>query len=432
MNGTDLSQNLDVSLKKNNYAFVMLGCAILMQFILAGLAYSTLSLYMNPILTQYPHISRTQFSFIFTIKSAVMVVVSMCYGPLLSKFGLRKIATLGGVLMALAVFVYSMAHSLWMLYLGAFVQGISLSFVTTTTCSLCVTKWFAKHVGLLLAIETFAAGFAGTIFNPVVSGWIVNYSWNTSMRITCVIALAATVLLALFVREDPASMGMAPRWAEISDSTEKKDGPQKPIIEEGLTKKEAFRTPNFWCMCVMFFLMGVLYYSITSTLAIFSSGLGYDAMTVGKVVGFMYTAFAIANIIIGLLADKFGIRLLIVSSIVSFSVCVVLLKQPTLPLNFLYVAAGLAGYNMAFHAIPLPLAVKEVFGTKDSGNILGIVVGIMSAGSALGAPILNAGYDLTGSYNGMFNIFAPIAIIPLILCVIFVRKIKGKDTAASQ
>lgn len=407
--------------KKNYYAWVILGCVFLIQFIIVGLGGNTFSMYMNPIITQYPSITRTGFSLAFTVISLIGALMNIVYGSVLKKLGVRRIVILGGVMMVIALFLYSIATNVMMLYLGAIASGASSGLLATANCAVMVRTWFSKNHGTLIAIGATASGLGGTIFNPIVGSWIANNTWQFSMRTSCIIVIVTTVALSLLVRNNPAQMGLNPLW---SGDTSKHDGDAPPQETEGLTRAEAMRTINFWCICIMFFLIGFLCYSLNGTMAIYSAGLGYDAVTVGSVVSVLYIGLTVGKIPAGWLIDRYGVRSVIIACLLTLIASVALLMQPSLQLNWLFLASGLAGLSGILLSIPLPLLAGEVFGNKDYANILGTLVAVMMMGIAVGNPILNAGYDLTGSYNSVLMIFIPVAIVCIFLCVIGTRKIR--------
>ena len=53
--------------KSSNYAWCVMVLLTLMQFVYAGLTLSTVTLYMEPILSAHPELSRTAYSLTITL-----------------------------------------------------------------------------------------------------------------------------------------------------------------------------------------------------------------------------------------------------------------------------------------------------------------------------------------------------------------------------
>ena len=58
----------------------------------------------------------------------------------------------------------------------------------------------------------------------------------------------------------------------------------------------------------------------------------------------------------------------------------------------------------------LPLYAADLFGDYSFDKIMGIFISVNTAGYALGSPMVNLGFDLTGSYRGILFITAGIMV----------------------
>ena len=76
--------------KSSNYAWVVLILLILMQFVYAGLTLTTVTAYMAPILEAHPEVSRTAYALPITLNGGANAIMSIFYGKLVEKFGMKK------------------------------------------------------------------------------------------------------------------------------------------------------------------------------------------------------------------------------------------------------------------------------------------------------------------------------------------------------
>ena len=190
--------------------------------IFTGMIYNPLSVYTAPILAEFPEFTRAQYAMTMTIMSIVCAVANMFLGKLKQLINTRGIVTLGGVLMTVGLFIYSKSTSLGMFYVAAIVVGIAFAFLATAICGTIINTWFAKHTGMLVGATVSLAGLGGTIFSPIVGGWIAQYGWRHSFNIVTIVSLVCTVIIALCFRSTPETVGVKPLFFEEGSGEEKK------------------------------------------------------------------------------------------------------------------------------------------------------------------------------------------------------------------
>lgn len=393
--------------KSSNYAWGVLFLLILMQFVYAGITLSTVTLYMEPILAAHPGLSRTAYALTMTLNGGTNAIVSIFYGRLAEKFGIKKMISFCSLLMIAGVLLYANGTSIWMFYLAAILQGISLCFCSGASCSIIFSKWFAHSTGTLLSATAIGSGLAGVIFSPIVSKWISTIGWTGSLYINCAIVVFTAILLIVFLKDSPEPHGVKPMWNDkvkiASESGE--------IIPYGVTAKEAYKTVQFWCGTIGIGVIALIVYGAICNIAIFSSDLGYDG---GVMLSIMYAANIVLQLPFGILADKLGIRVCMVAySIMAIGAVFIYATAPAI--GMMYVGTVLLGGSFCILKATLPVYTLQVFGNREQGRIMGIMIAVMNCGVAFGMPLLNAAYDLTGSYTGMFKMFGWIAIVLTIM-----------------
>lgn len=396
--------------KSSNYAWGILVLLILMQFIYAGITLSTVTLYMEPILAAHSEVSRTAYSLTITLNGGANAIVSVFFGKFVEKFGLKKCITFCSLLMVAGVLLYANGTVLWMFYLAAILEGISLCFCSGASCSIIFSKWFAHSTGTLLSATAIGSGLAGVIFSPVVSNWISTIGWRKSLYINCVMVVVTAIILAVFLKDSPEGYGVKPKWNEKVKIADKSGA----IIPYGLTAKEAYKSIQFWCGAIGIGLMALIIYGSICNIAIFSSDLGYDG---GIMLSVMYAANIILQLPFGILTDKLGIRAcMVIYSIMAIGAVFIYATVPSI--SFMYLGTILLGGSFCILKATLPVYTLQIFGNRAQGQIMGIMIAVMNCGVAFGMPILNAAYDITGSYSGMFKLFGILAIVLTI--VIFI------------
>src|SRR5436305_642572 len=126
--------------------------------------------------------SRTQTSLVPTIDMVMLASMFMVAGLIQERVGPRTVATVGGLLFSLGLFLASFTQSLMMLYLtwGVMVgAGLGFGYLAPITVG---SKWFPDHRGLVngLAIGIFAAGSG--IFGPIGGSLVEQFGWPVAFQ----------------------------------------------------------------------------------------------------------------------------------------------------------------------------------------------------------------------------------------------------------
>src|SRR6204780_4079987 len=142
--------------------WVQLVLGVICMASVANLQYGW-TLFVNPIDAQY-HWGRASIQVAFTIFVLIETWLVPIEGYLVDRFGPRPVVIGGGILVALAWMLNSVADSLALLYLGAAIGGIGTGSVYGT-CVGNALKWFPGRRGLAAGITAagFGAGAALTV-----------------------------------------------------------------------------------------------------------------------------------------------------------------------------------------------------------------------------------------------------------------------------
>ncbi len=163
-------------------------------------------------------------------------------GAIVDRIGPRWVVLAGGICTFLAWFVNSQASSLGMLYLGGAIAGIAGGAVYGT-CVGNALKWFPDKRGLCggLTAAGFGAGAAITI--APIRSMIESSGYQHTFLVFAIIYGVIIVVVSNFLK--------APRAADVAPLASAK----LPQGSEDLPPSQALRSPIFWIMYLMFFLV---------------------------------------------------------------------------------------------------------------------------------------------------------------------------------
>jgi MFS family permease len=129
----------------------------------------------------------------------------------------------------------------------------------------------------------------------------------------------------------------------------------------------------------------------------------------------------IGRVTMGSISDKIGNRSATIASFALMTVALawLLIAKETWMLFMFAAAFGYAYGGLVTSQSPL---VADLFGMSSHGEILGVVVFIITIGAAVGPVMAGAIYDVTGGYNPAFLVCCAFSLVGVIL-TLFLRPI---------
>ena len=403
-----------------HYAWIVFVATVVMNFVFS-IVYSTFSLYAGKVLEANPDITRTAYSVIPTLHSVFATVFLLTYGKIVQKLGFRKIMLLGGIGLAVGFFIYSIAQSIGVFYIGAVFVAMLPAFCSSTTTGALINRWYGKLNTTLLSISRAIGGFGGTVGSSIVGNWLGTIGYKASFRNMGLLMLVTMVIVFLVVRNNPADKGTVMLWPSETDMNA-----HSQEERAGFTLKQAVKTYNFWAMVGFFVLFAAGFYAAYANVALYMADLGWEPAVYGKIFGVVATANVISMVIGGYVTDKIGPRLTILILCVLYAVICVVLGFTTPDTTMMYVVCALIGICYLFcKVLHTPLAL--CFGSRDSASIISILTAAVTVGASVGIPAANTVYDATGSYAGLFRALLIVLVICLILAFTGIKKVPGWD-----
>lgn len=403
-----------------HYGYVVLLATILMNVYYAC-SYSVVSQFMAPILATYPQISRTQFSLVFSIHSLSSALYLTQFGKVNQLLRNENVPVLGGLGLAVGFFIYSTTSNIYVFYFGALLVGMCAAFFSSAITITLLNKWFAKGQATLLAVSMTVGALGGTVGSPVVGGLIGSIGYAATLRYIAIGMVAVTVVIRLLLRKDPAQLGIRPCFAEETvavDPSAKKELP-------GILLKDALKTYNFYAILGVFLIFGMCFYATYSNLSVYMSDLGFDAAQVGKIFSMIFLVNAITMIPGGAVADWLGSRVTMITLICVFIACVAVMAFTVPSPGMMYLVCVLMGIAYLFPKVLSCAMVNSAFGPRDSATFTGWIQSMICIGAFIGSPVLNAVYDMTGSYSGAFIVMIPAMAACAVLGFTGIKKVKG-------
>jgi OFA family oxalate/formate antiporter-like MFS transporter len=350
--------------------------------------------------------NRAQTSLVSTIDMVMLASMFMVAGLLQSRIGPRTIATIGGALFSLGLFLGSFVHSLPMLYLTVgFMLGAGLGFGYLPPISV-GSKWFPNNRGLVngLAIGIFAAGSG--IFGPVAGQLIVQMGWRATMQVLAGLFFVFT-MVGSYLLKDPPEGYQPPALGRLHSAT------RRPTVHADVPTSQVIRTPMFYVLWIAYALGTTAGTMVISQLVPFARGAGW----VGPVATFAITVGAVGSatgrFFSGWMSDHFG-RLLTLRGILIVS----MIATPSLyvwreQLLAFYILLFVVYYCYGTQLSVYTALAGDFYGTKYLATNYGLLLFAWGFAGVLGPVIGSRVFVATGNYEYAFFGSAVMALVAL-------------------
>ena len=221
--------------------WVQLTFGVICMAMIANMQYGW-TLFVNPIDAKY-HWGRSAIQIAFTIFVLIETWLVPVEGYLVDRFGPKWVVLGGGILVAIAWVMNSMASSLAVLYFAAAIGGIGTGSVYGT-CVGNALKWFPDKRGLAAGLTAagFGAGAALTVIpiaNMVKAGGYDKAFFTFGM-----IQGIVVLVLSLFLIRPPVTAIVAALKGAVN-----------PMARRNIGPAEMLKTPVFWMLYICMVLV---------------------------------------------------------------------------------------------------------------------------------------------------------------------------------
>ena len=403
------------------YGYFIVAATFLLMAIMWGTQY-TFGVFFKPLLAEFGW-TRAMTSAAFSMSLVLTGFLSVLAGKLTDRFGPRLVVTVCGCFLGLGFLLVSQTSAIWHLYLfyGVLVGiGMGGSFVPMAST---VARWFVRRRGMMTGIAVSGLG-VGTLIMPPIANWLISsYGWRNSYIVVGIAALVLVILAAQVLRYDPRQVGQLP-YGE--NEIEEKDGTNVT----GFSFQEAMHTPQLWMLGAAWLSFGLSLGTVLVHIVPHAIGLGISDAGAALILAVIGGLSAGGRVIMGSASDRIGNKPALIICFVFLSVALFWLLTARESWMF-YLFAVMFGFGYGGVAALAPPIIAELFGLTSHGVLLGCLMICAEGGSAIGPVVAGHIFDVTGSYNLAFLIYAIIGVTGLILVLLLKPTRKEVKTSES-
>lgn len=388
--------NLLKKTSKIHYAWwVMVSCI----FILAGnigILQNCLGVFMTPV-SEALGIPITGYALAITINSLVLALGTPLASRIVATRDTRRILITVVTIECIAYFCNSLWSTIYGWYLTSVIIGFCQCFISFLIVPHLMNVWFKKSCGLALGIACCGTSIGSGVFQALSGALISNLGYKPSYQILAAIAWVLSGPIAfLIVRSKPEDIGLSAYGQEEYDAL---IDSRKLSETTGFTLKEVSKMPVFYVlMLIIIFLTMGISFQMQLTTFLLSHGLSMVAasslsgisISVGGVIG---------NLVAGILNDRYGVRVGIISSILIGCIGLLLCLSGLGGISGLFVGVGLFGFIQTMIDMSGSLLTRAVFGTRDFDRIYAYICIWIPITTAFSAYVYSFLYTSTGTYD---------------------------------
>ncbi len=367
--------------------------------------------------------SRGELSGAFSLSLLITGLIALPVGYWLDKHGSRLLMTAGSIGATVMVMLWSQVNTFpefiaIMALMGFF--GAAILYEPAFTV---IATWFAHKRGTAMAVVTFIAGFASTIFTPLSHALLEAFGWRQAILILATILGAITIPLhALVLRRKPADLGL-----ETDGEANAVNASERPSI----SLRAVLHSRYFWLLTLAFSL---------STLSIFAVRIHFIPLLIS--VNIQPGSAALASGAIGVMQvvgrmifapveRRFSSRTMAIGVFVLLTISLAILLLGSTPfLIVLFVA--LFGMAIGTHTLTRPLIVADTYGAAFYGRISSSMVIFLTLTSTTSPFAAGLIFDLFGSYNPMLLLATGFSLFSIALIWLLPKNAPHSLTPRSQ
>ena len=383
------------------YGWYIVAACFVINFIVFGISINTFTVYVKPIAAEMGW-GRDKISLGISLAAIALGLSAPFVGTLIDRVGARPVMAVGTAMVGVGSLLLSKTQSLPSFYAIYILAGIGQGGATIISISLVISNWFSVKRGRALGIVMTGTGLGAMVMVPVTTKIVVMWDWRTSYFVMGWIILLMVPVDLIFIRTRPSDMGLQPDGDMVSAG--------EPAEIGGLSVPEAVKTRSFWLIGGMMMLSGLVAMGIGVHLMPYLTDIGHTEITASLIIGIISGLTVAGKLVMGSIADRWGIRRVVVLTFAIIAAGILLLMGSK---AFLIACLFAVVYGFAIGAPLLinPALTAECMGLRNFGTIFGILTLLNTFGVAVGAVLTGVIYERAESYMPAFWLFIMLVAI---------------------
>lgn len=344
--------------------------------------------------------SRGSVSLVFSLAGFLYFGLGIVSGPLADRWGSRRLAVAGMILIGLGLAAASVARTLTEVYI-AYGLGVGLGVGASYVPAIgAVQRWFVRRRGFASGLAVSGIGVGTLIMPPLAAFFIDALGWRTAYFVLGGLAAIIGAGMALLIENDPRDRGLGPDGDAVQPGVQSA-APAGASVGEAVRSRQ-FISLYIACLICSFGVfvpfVHLVPYAIDHGVAKSSAVLLLGVIGIGSTAGRFF---------LGGLADRMGRHASLV------------VMHAGIALSLIIWALGASFWTLALFAFLfgvfyggwvaiIPSVATDYFGGRHIGGILGVLYTSVAFGTLIGPSAAGFAFDISHSYR--LPILASIAV----------------------
>lgn len=398
------------------YGWVIAGAGLIISVTGIGARYS-FGVFLKSLEAEFG-MPRAASSGIFSVYMLICCLITVLGGWAMDKYGPRLVSFFMGSFIGLSFLLTSLATAPWQLFMT---YSLLLSMGTGaiyTVVNSTASRWFVKKRGLVIGITSSGGGMGIIIVAPFTAYLISTFDWRTAFVVLGLIIWVVMAAMSLPLRKDPSDMGLLPDGIRSKGPMTQISNGRMPSPEFSL--RQASRMRQFWLLGFTWLLFSLNLHMIIVHVVPYATEKGISAMDAAFILSLIGAANIPGRLVIGGLSDIMGRRSLgIACAVVQF--LFVLWLSWARDLWMFYAFAVAFGFLWGGAGTVITALIGDIFGTRSLGAIMGMMSAGWALGAAAGPAIAGYVYDAAENYFAAFIMGAASLAIAAVLIALIRR-----------
>lgn len=387
-----------------HYAWIVVAIAFIAIITGTGIR-SASSVLINPLEAQFGW-NRAAISTALGINLLLFGVFSPVWGYLTDRRGPRTTIMISLAILAVGAAGTIFSKNLWhfILFWGVIVGAGSGGVASVLPASV-ANRWFSSRVGLALGILNSASSMGQLIFIPLLMAVILAVGWQAGLAMMIGVTLVILTVTAIWMRNDPADIGIAPYGAAAvvaSPASLGSTAGAAPARPRGIPIGTLFRNGTFWFLAASFFVCGATSIGLVGTHMIpHAIEHGIPEMTAATTVGIMGGVSMLGTLFSGWMTDRTDPRKIISVVFTIRGLSLFMLPFVSTP-TWLYIFGIIFGLGWFAIVPPVMVMAGRTFGKTSVATVFGLIFLAHQVGSSISSTVAGTLRVWLGDYQMAF------------------------------
>lgn len=405
-----------------HYAWVVAGITFL-ALIVGAAVRSVPGILIVPLEREFGW-SRADISFAVSINLLLYGLIGPFAAGLMNRYGLRRIMLLAFGLVAAGVSLTTlMRTTAQLVWLWGVLVGCGTGMTAIVLGATVVHRWFHTQRGVIMGVLTASTATGQLLFLPLLARLIEHGGWRHAVLVVAGVLLVVLPLIFLFMRDDPAQLGLKPYGWPEGEPLKAASPPANPFAEALLALKDGLRSFDFWLLAGSFFICGASTNGLIGThLVPACMDHGIPEVSAAGLLAVMGIFDLVGTTASGWLSDRFPNRWLLFTYYGLRGLSLLFLPGAFQPGGGLSLFAVFYGLDWIATVPPTVALTASIFGRQRVGVMFGWIVAAHQVGAALAA--WAAGWVRTneGAYDHAFLTSGGLCVLTAFAVLMIGRK----------